>query len=74
LEFNVPFQHKYGYIRDDLDFIGLKPATGITTTGVCTEIWLWASKEHHSFDSPLVDVTEQKCYVSEMTYFVSSGT
>jgi len=19
LEFNVPFQHKYGYIRDDLD-------------------------------------------------------
>jgi len=38
LEFNVPFQHKYGYIRDDIAY-------------TCSWLTWWVKKYTELFDS-----------------------
>jgi len=56
LEFNIPFQHKYGYIRDEI--ITTQMLRGalyffIFVAEVNSEIWInegWSKKAHTKYD------------------------
>jgi len=49
LEFNVPFQHKYGYIRDEITTITASDSFGAEIVWIRTQTWPLFSKFFLSF-------------------------